>query len=92
MEVQICRDTKGVGPHLRFHSFEFELNLRPVRLHILCVDTSRWIDEVEGVVDAFMCLNIVKPLDSAIGTPFVGMYGCSWAYMVLYNGEEGDCC
>ena len=50
------------------------------------------VDEVEGVVDGLMCLNIVKPLDSAIGTPFIGMYGCSRAYMVLYDGEEGDCC
>ena len=56
------------------------------------MDTSRWVNEVEGVVDGFMCQNIVKPLDSVIGTPFVGMYGCSWAYMVLYDGEEGDCC
>ena len=87
--VEIRRE---LAPIYAFHSFEFELNSRPVRLHILCVDTSSWVDEVEGVGNGFMCLNIVKPLDSAIGTPFVGMYVFSWAYMLLYDGEEGDCC
>ena len=72
------------------HSFELSLNPVPVRLHVLSVHPSGWVDKVKTVVNSLVLGDVTKCLDAVVCCPFVTVHNCAIATVLLDNGEE--CC
>ena len=70
------------------HVFYLPLYPSPITLHILCMHTSCWINEVATVVYSAMSCNSGQGGYSSIWVPLIRMDGCSWSSMGLNDGEE----
>ena len=74
------------------HPLELSPYSVPVRLHVLGVDSCRWIYKVKGVVHSVVEVHRLQLLDTVVGSPLIIVYCCPVPKVALQYRQQSDWC